>query len=139
MSSGVRLAARLRSTWRRSISHSFPRLKDLSTVKITFLADGGKRRIPVEADIGDTLLDVVFKNEIDEVEGACEGTLACSTCHLIFEQKVFGLIKAKEEDEEDMLDLAIGVTKTSRLGCQVRVAEYMNGAKITIPEESAQP
>eukprot|EP00954_Amorphochlora_amoebiformis_P026158 1377586-Amorphochlora_amoeboformis.AAC.1 len=64
MSSGVRLAARLRSTWRRSISRkasvdSFPRLKDLSTVKITFLADGGKRRIPVEA--GQALSSHVFR------------------------------------------------------------------------------
>mmetsp|Transcript_24622 Transcript_24622/g.36899 ORF Transcript_24622/g.36899 Transcript_24622/m.36899 type:complete len:135 (+) Transcript_24622:94-498(+) len=104
------------------------------SIKITFLTAEGKK-IEATADDGDSFLDVTVKNEIDEVEGACEGTLACSTCHMIFPQDVYDKLPAMDEEEEDMLDLAIGVTDTSRLGCQVTVKKDMDGLEIQLPSD----
>jgi len=66
---------------------------------------------------------------------ACEGTLACSTCHMIFDQELFDSLPPLDEEEEDMLDLAIAVTDTSRLGCQIKVTPAMDGAEIRLPDE----
>ena len=82
--------------------------------KITFIEPDGKEKV-VEAEHGLSLLEVAHNNGID-LEGACEGSLACSTCQ-----------------EEDMLDLAFGLTHTSRLGCQIIVDEKLDGMKVTIP------
>ena len=74
----------------------------------------------VEAQVGKSILEVAQENEID-LEGACDGSMACSTCHVVFEQKHFDVLPKPEEEEEDMLDLAFGLTDTSRLGCQIKV------------------
>eukprot|EP00112_Aurelia_sp_Birch-Aquarium-sp1_P003461 Seg1388.5 transcript_id=Seg1388.5/GoldUCD/mRNA.D3Y31 product="Adrenodoxin mitochondrial" protein_id=Seg1388.5/GoldUCD/D3Y31 len=103
------------------------------TVSITFLDRDGDK-IKVQANVGDSLLDVAKDHDID-VEGACEGTLACSTCHLVFrpdQYEKLGLDPPSEE-ELDMLDLAYGLTDTSRLGCQIEVTEDMDGLELTIP------
>lgn len=68
--------------------------------------------------------------------GACGGELACSTCHVVFEPEIFEKLPPKQEEEEDMLDLAWGLTDTSRLGCQIKVTPMLEGAKITVPEET---
>jgi ferredoxin len=60
--------------------------------------------------------------------------LACSTCHVILEQKVFDSLPPPGEEEMDMLDLAFGLTDTSRLGCQIKVAPGLAGAKFTLPD-----
>lgn len=75
--------------------------------------------------MGDSLFDVIVNNDIDiDGFGACEGTLACSTCHLIFKPEDFEKLNEKPTDEElDMLDLAYGLTDFSRLGCQVGIAD----------------
>lgn len=70
------------------------------------------------------------------MEGACEGSLACSTCHVIVDPEYFDMLPEATEDEEDMLDLAFGLTHTSRLGCQIRVSEELDGLTITIPSAS---
>lgn len=76
----------------------------------------------MEAPVGRSLLEVAHDNEI-ELEGACEGSLACSTCHVVVEDEdLFDKLGEPCEDELDMLDLAFGLTETSRLGCQVRPA-----------------
>ena len=62
--------------------------------------------------------------------------MACSTCHMVFEEELFDNLPEAEEEEEDMLDLALGLTDTSRLGCQVIVTEEMEGARVVIPEEA---
>ncbi len=84
--------------------------------------------------MGISLLEVAHKNDVP-LEGACEGSLACSTCHVIIEdEKVYkGLPEAKEE-EEDMLDLAFGLTHTSRLGCQIILTEQLDGLTVRLPE-----
>ena len=94
----------------------------------------------VEGTVGDTLLNVAHSNDID-LEGACGGELACSTCHLILSEDWYNKIidegQDVDEDEEDMLDLAVGLTDTSRLGCQVCLTEAMQGLEVTIPDEAA--
>lgn len=88
----------------------------------------------INAPIGVSLLEVAHKNEIP-LEGACEGSLACSTCHLIIEdEEVFKSLPSASEDEEDMLDLAFGLTHTSRLGCQIIITQELDGLTVLIPE-----
>ena len=107
------------------------------TIKITFVAgDGSGDKETVLAHEGDSLLDVAHDNDI-EIEGACGGEMACSTCHVILEQKVYDSLPTPKEEEEDMLDLALGLTKTSRLGCQVKVTKDMDGMVVTLPAEVA--
>ena len=78
------------------------------------------------------MLEVAHKNHV-ELEGACEGSLACSTCHVIVEPDFFERLPEPEEEEEDMLDLAFGLTATSRLGCQLRVTEELDGLRVRLP------
>jgi len=90
--------------------------------------------IPVTAEEGKSLLEVAHENDI-ELEGACGGELACSTCHVVFSPELFAKLPEKKEEEDDMLDLAWGLTDTSRLGCQIKVSPLLENAVITIPEE----
>ncbi|KAJ0399081.1 hypothetical protein ATCC90586_003046 [Pythium insidiosum] len=121
-------------------SMAFPRRevagRALSTEKVSFTiidADGNPSKVVATA--GQTLLDVAHENDI-ELEGACGGELACSTCHLVFEQDVFDKLPEITEEEEDMLDLAWGLTDTSRLGCQIHVSKDLEGTTIRVPDES---
>ena len=75
-----------------------------------------ENQIEVLAHEGDSLLDVAHYNGID-LEGACESSLACSTCHVILEEEIYESLEEVVEEEEDLLDLAYGLTHTSRLGC----------------------
>lgn len=102
--------------------------------RITFIEPGGERR-EVEAEIGDTLLVVAHKNGI-AIEGACEGCLACSTCHVIVDPDWFERLPPAEDDEEDMLDIAFGLTQTSRLGCQLEASDEMDGLIVSLPAET---
>jgi ferredoxin-2, mitochondrial len=79
-------------------------------ISMTFV-DGEGNETPVVAKEGDTLLDIAQDNDV-ELEGACGGELACSTCHLIFEKAVYDQLPEISEEEEDMLDLAWGLTDT---------------------------
>jgi len=86
----------------------------------------------VQAYVGETLLRVAHRNEID-LEGACEGVCACSTCHVILRPDLYSSLPDPSEDEEDMLDMAFGLTDTSRLGCQIEVTADMEGEVIRLP------
>ncbi|KAK3098870.1 hypothetical protein FSP39_023856 [Pinctada imbricata] len=98
-----------------------------------YFVDRDGDTIEAKAAVGSSFLDVAINNDV-EVEGACEGTLACSTCHLIFKQQDYDKIPEKPTDEElDMLDLAYGLTDTSRLGCQVLVTKDMDGLVVEVP------
>lgn len=105
-------------------------------IKVTFVGADGKDMETVTANVGDSLLDIAHDNDLD-VEGACGGEMACSTCHMILEEEVFKMLPKPKEEEEDMLDLALGLTKTSRLGCQVKVTAAMDGMKVRLPAEVA--
>jgi len=100
--------------------------------KVTFVSADGATRTEVDAPVGITVLDLAHKNKID-LEGACEGALACSTCHVLIDRDFFDLLPEPSEEEEDMLDLAFGLTLTSRLGCQIVITEELDGMEITLP------
>jgi len=102
--------------------------------KMIFIERDGTRRV-VEAPIGLSVLEIAHRNDID-LEGACEGSLACSTCHVIVDAEWFDLLKEPTEDEEDMLDLAFGLTRTSRLGCQIIITEELDGLTVSLPQGS---
>ena len=92
--------------------------------------DGTARE--VEAPLGLSVLEIAHRSGID-IEGACEGSLACSTCHVIVEPEWYELLKDATEDEEDMLDLAFNLSKTSRLGCQIIITEELDGLAVRLP------
>ncbi|RED53642.1 2Fe-2S iron-sulfur cluster-binding protein [Aestuariispira insulae] len=101
--------------------------------KINFVNRDGSRT-EVEAEVGKSVMEVAMDNEID-IESACEGSLACATCHLVVDPDWFGKIEPAGEDETDMLDLAFGLTPTSRLSCQISVTDDMDGITFSVPED----
>lgn len=106
-------------------------------IEVTFVRHDGTR-IKAKGKVGESFLDVVVNNDLSlEGYGACEGTLTCSTCHLVFKKEDFEQLPDRPEGEEgDMLELARGVTDTSRLGCQVFLTENMDGIVVDVPESS---
>ena len=102
--------------------------------KMIFIERDGTRR-EVEAPLGLSVLEIAHKHGVD-IEGACEGSLACSTCHVIVEGDWFGRLGVPTEDEEDMLDLAFGLEKTSRLGCQIVMSDALDGLVVRLPAGS---
>jgi 2Fe-2S ferredoxin len=99
--------------------------------KMTFVERNGSPR-EVEAPLGLSVLEIAHKHGVD-IEGACEGSLACSTCHVIVDPAWFGKLESPTEDEEDMLDLAFGLEKTSRLGCQLVMTPALDGLVVRLP------
>jgi 2Fe-2S ferredoxin len=100
--------------------------------KMTFISPDGKMAKEVEAPLGLSVLEIAHRHDID-LEGACEGSLACSTCHVIVDAEWYDQLDPATEEEEDMLDLAFGLTRTSRLGCQIRMTEELDGLIVTLP------
>lgn len=99
--------------------------------KMFFIDATGQRR-EVDAPNGLSVLEIAHKHDID-LEGACEGSLACSTCHVVVDPQWFDVLKEPTEDEEDILDLAFGLTKTSRLGCQIVMSDELDGLVVSLP------
>ena len=102
--------------------------------RVTFITADGALRV-IEARAGQTLLDIAWANDID-IEGACGGSMACSTCHVIVDPAFYGRLSPPSEEEEDLLDLAWGLTPTSRLGCQVVLTEALDGLVVSLPAET---
>ena len=92
--------------------------------------DGSELKTPYKS--GQSILNVAHRYNI-ELEGACEGVCACSTCHVILQNDVFDALPEASEDEEDMLDQAFGLTETSRLGCQIVLDSTHDGIVVQIP------
>ncbi|XP_075040660.1 adrenodoxin-like [Mixophyes fleayi] len=102
---------------------------------VNFINRNGET-LTATAKEGESLLDVVIHHHLDiDGFGACEGTLACSTCHLIFDQKVFHQLSSISDEEMDMLDLAFGLTDTSRLGCQICMTKAIDGITVRVPKD----
>lgn len=99
--------------------------------KMKFITLSGKT-VEVDAPIGLSVLEIAHQNKVD-LEGACEGSLACSTCHVIVEPEWYPLLETAAEAEEDMLDLAFGLTHTSRLGCQIIMRDELDGLTVRLP------
>ncbi|WP_375359179.1 ferredoxin family 2Fe-2S iron-sulfur cluster binding protein [Candidatus Tisiphia endosymbiont of Neophilaenus lineatus] len=100
--------------------------------KVIFVVDKDGTEKIVDAPIGLSILEIAHQNDID-LEGACEGSLACATCHVIVDEELYHKLKNPSEAEEDMLDLAFGLTHTSRLGCQIIVSEELDGIRVRLP------
>jgi ferredoxin-2, mitochondrial len=103
-------------------------------VKVSFITAEGDR-VAAEGAEGARLLEVAQGAGMP-LEGTCEGQMACSTCHVIVGDDWFDRLPQASADEEDMLDLAAGVTRTSRLSCQIALTAAMDGLEVRIPGES---
>jgi 2Fe-2S ferredoxin len=101
---------------------------------MTFVVRGGVHK-EVDAPVGLSVLDIAHRHDVD-IEGACEGQMACSTCHVVVDPAWFDKLPAPKEEEEDMLDLAFGLTRTSRLGCQIVMTEALDGLVVNLPEST---
>ena len=99
-----------------------------------FRADGTLDK-EVEAAPGQRLLDVAWAAR-QPLEGACEGVMACSTCHVIVEPEDFAKLPPASEEEEDLLDLAAHATRTSRLACQIMLTKDMESISVRVPPEA---
>jgi 2Fe-2S ferredoxin len=99
--------------------------------KMTFIERNGTPR-EVDAPLGLSVLEIAHKHGVD-IEGACEGSLACSTCHVVVDAGWYAKLADATEDEEDMLDLAFDLQETSRLGCQIIMTEALDGLVVKLP------
>ena len=99
--------------------------------KMTFVERNGIARV-VDAPLGLSVLEIAHKHNVD-IEGACEGSLACSTCHVVVDGTWYPKLADATEDEEDMLDLAFDLQETSRLGCQIIMTEALDGLVVKLP------
>lgn len=102
--------------------------------KMTFVHPDGSEQ-EVEAPTGISVLEVARIFDVP-LEGACEGSLACSTCHVIVDDAYADMLDEATEDEEDMLDLAFGLTATSRLGCQIMLSDSLDGLRVKLPSST---
>ncbi|KAF1848117.1 ferredoxin, partial [Cucurbitaria berberidis CBS 394.84] len=101
-------------------------------LKITFIDKDSESHTFAVSD-GDNLLDIAQANDL-EMEGACGGSCACSTCHVIIDDETYyENMEEPDDDENDMLDLAFGLTETSRLGCQVKMSKKLDGLVVRLP------
>ncbi len=103
-------------------------------VKVHF-TDAKGASVEAEGEAGDSLLKVGQAHGLP-LEGTCEGQMACSTCHVIVAAEWFDRLEQASEEEEDMLDFAAGVRRTSRLSCQIELTEALDGLAVTIPSEA---
>jgi ferredoxin len=101
-------------------------------LKVKFVDSTGELLKQVEVNEGDDILSVAQEHDID-LEGACEGSMACSTCHVILEPEYYDRIPEAEDEENDMLDMAFGLTDTSRLGCQIKMTRDLDGIVCQLP------
>lgn len=104
------------------------------SLKVIFVAPTGVETETV-ADAGMSVLQLAQENGI-AMEGACEGNMACSTCHVVVDKSHFPLLPEASEDEDEMLDLASGLTATSRLGCQITLEKKLDGLRLYLPKDS---
>lgn len=101
---------------------------------VTFLLPGG-RRLTCDVAEGLTLLDVARLHDI-AIEGACGGSMACATCHVVVDEAFWDLLPEPSPEEEDMLDLAPELKPTSRLGCQIRMSRALDGLVVHVPRST---
>lgn len=101
-------------------------------IKVRFISADGEKEQVVDAQSGDNLLQVA-QNAGQPLEGTCEGQMACSTCHVIVAAEDFDRLPRASEEEEDMLDLALGAVRTSRLACQIELKPELDGLTVRMP------
>ncbi|KEH44395.1 putative biotin synthase [Medicago truncatula] len=101
-------------------------------ISVTFVEKDGEEKL-IKVPIGMSMLEAAHVNDI-ELEGACESSLACSTCHVIVKDvEYYNKLEDATDEENDMLDLAFGLCETSRLGCQVIATPKLDGIRLALP------
>lgn len=106
--------------------------EEIETISVTFVDKDGEEKL-IKVPIGMSMLEAAHENDI-ELEGACEGSLACSTCHVIvMDVEYYNKLEDPTDEENDMLDLAFGLCETSRLGCQVIATRELDGVRLALP------
>ncbi|KAI3937461.1 hypothetical protein MKW98_018760 [Papaver atlanticum] len=101
-------------------------------ISVIFIDKDGEETT-IMVPIGMSMLEAAHENDI-ELEGACEGSLACSTCHaIVMDTHMYNKLEDPTDEENDMLDLAFGLTETSRLGCQVIARPELDGIRLALP------
>jgi ferredoxin, 2Fe-2S len=104
--------------------------------KITVIEKDGSQK-QIEAEEGWSLMEILRDAGFSEIEGACGGSMACATCHMYvhpdWQKKLNAMDNEKSDEEEDMLDLAFNLTECSRLGCQIRMNDKLDGLVVAIP------
>ncbi len=103
-------------------------------MKIIFVSADGKQHKEAQFLPGDRLLDIAHSAQ-QPLEGTCEGAMACSTCHVILTAEGFASLERASDDEEDMLDFASGVTRTSRLACQIKLRSQDDSLLVRMPTD----
>jgi ferredoxin len=106
--------------------------KQSGKIRFNFIYENNNKVLQVEAEENQNLLQIAKKYNL-ELEGVCQGTRACGTCHIYLENGIYKKIDPMSEDEEDLLTLAYNLKSTSRLGCQVKVGRDFEGTKVCIP------
>jgi len=101
--------------------------------KITYIGNDGQR-YEVEAENGSTVMENAIRNGVPGIEAECGGACACATCHVYVDEAFKEIVGAPEPMEEDMLDFAFDVRPTSRLSCQIRVRDELDGLTVTVPD-----
>lgn len=104
--------------------------------KITFIDSAGTART-VEGETGSTVMETAIKNGVPEIEAECGGACACSTCHLYIDEAWMEKVGQPSPMEADMLDFAFEVKPNSRLSCQIKVSEELDGLVVTTPSRQA--
>ena len=105
-------------------------------VKIIFVDVQGTAR-SVDGEVGSTVMETAIKNAVPGIEAECGGACACSTCHVYIEEQWRDRVGAPSPMEEDMLDFAFEVQPNSRLSCQIKVTEELDGLTVRTPERQA--
>jgi 2Fe-2S ferredoxin len=101
---------------------------------ITFIQPDGTEQV-VEGEVGMTVMETAKKHLIDGIEAECGGACACATCHVYVDEAWTEKVGGPAEMEEDMLDFAFDVRPTSRLSCQIKVTEALDGLRVRVPEK----
>lgn len=102
--------------------------------KITFIEQDGTPH-EVEAEVGMTVMEAAVKNSVPGIEAECGGACSCATCHVYVDNEWREKTGQPDEMEEDMLDFAFDVRDSSRLSCQIKVTEELDGLVVTVPEK----
>ncbi|XP_034544754.1 ferredoxin-2, mitochondrial [Notolabrus celidotus] len=110
-----------------------PNAEDQEDVVNVVYIDRSGKRIPVKAKVGDNVLNLAHRHGI-ELEGACEASLACSTCQVYVSAAHFDKLPEPDEREDDMLDMAPMLQENSRLGCQICLTPELEGMELTLPK-----
>ncbi|CAH02381.1 adrenodoxin [Kluyveromyces lactis] len=122
--------ARTNLSWKRYHGH-LHKPKPGEELHVTFILKDGTQKT-FEVAEGDSLLDIAQGHNLD-MEGACGGSCACSTCHVIVDPDYYDALEEPDDDENDMLDLAYGLTETSRLGCCIKMNKDIDGIRVALP------